>query len=212
MIRKLLVVAAAIAMPVSVIAITGGAAGAKTAPTGPGADSIHCTTESATVSFSIPLTLAGSTSGTQATTVSGTVSGCSVTGPTPEAVTGGTISGTLTAKKAGSAKKPTATCTGLLGVTKESGTLTINWSGVTIPASSTSVKSATGGTNNTDNGTFAIAGKPVSGSSFEGSDKGKSSSLGAQTVDTVTQLTDACEGGGISSLAIEATSTGITLS
>src|SRR3974377_1260985 len=73
MIRKILVIATAIAVPVGVIAATGGVAGAGGArvlqP-----DTLHCATEQAVAQFSIPFSSTGVTSGQEMTTISGSIS------------------------------------------------------------------------------------------------------------------------------------------
>jgi hypothetical protein len=90
MFRKLLVVAAAIAMPVSVIAVTGATAGAKT-PVPPN-NPVSCKI-GATVTFAFPgLSNNGavSTGKTSATTTTGTAvsgAGCSGTGGNPLTIT-----------------------------------------------------------------------------------------------------------------------------
>ena len=219
MIRKLLVVAAAIAMPVSVIAVSGGVASAK-APTGVAADTIHCTTESANVVLNPPLTPAGKTTGsaavTHVTSSTGSVSGCTVSGATSEgALVTGTISGTIYAKKAPSAKHPGSTCVGLLGTTKsgKGSTITIAWAhGTTaIPNSVIALKEVIGGSSGSPaHGSFNIIGK--SSGSFLGLDKGKSSSLLAETVLTTQALTAECTPSpGIGNVAIQATPSGISL-
>jgi hypothetical protein len=81
MIRKMLVIAAAIAMPVSVVAVTGGVAGAKKAPTPPD-PAVTCSV-SATVTFAPPgISQAGSASPakTSTTTTSATTFGGGCTG------------------------------------------------------------------------------------------------------------------------------------
>lgn len=222
MIRKMLVIAAAIAMPVSVIAVgaTSGVAGAK-APTGAADDSIHCTTEAATVNLNPPLTPAGVTTGSPAKTTitssTGSISGCTVTkGTTGVALTGvtGTITGSIFAKKAPSAKHPGSQCTGLLGTSKEAktSTIVIKWTDPAnnvIPETLVSIKEVVGGTTGT-HGSFNISGK-LSGS-FLSSDKGKSSNLAAETVQTVSTLSAECTPSpGITSVDIQATSAGLTL-
>src|SRR5450631_1840052 len=224
MIRKMLVVAAAVAMPVSVIAVTGGVAGAK-APTGIVADTIQCTTTAATVNLNPALTPSGQTSGPAATTTItsalGSVSGCTVTtgiSGTPLTNVTGNITGTITAKKAPSVKHPGSTCGGLLGASKEAkgSTLSIHWVSSTpgapvIPDSTIALKSVTGGVGGDGHGTFNVAGK-ASGS-FLGQDKGKSSSLAAETVQTVADLGAECTPSpGISTVPIQNNASGITLS
>jgi hypothetical protein len=129
MIRKMLVIAAAIAIPVSVVAVGGGISGAGT-PTGVAADSIHCTALSANVVLNPALTPGGVTTGSPATThitsATNSLTGCTVTGGTAEGPNvKGTVSGTVFGKKPPSAKHPGSTCVGLLGTTKSGSGSTI---------------------------------------------------------------------------------------
>lgn len=199
MFRKMLVIAAAIAMPVSLVAVSSGVAGAKKGPSA-ATDTATCTGLSGTISFSEPLTFAGYPSGTETTTVSGTLSGCTASGS--YAVTGlsATLSGSF-AGKPGSAKKPSGLCTGLLGTTKEKGTITVTWaSSPGIAATTIGLKSATGGTATDGNASFSLGGKYKG--SFGGSDKGAGSSVSAETTQSTTALSAECAGAGISSLSI----------
>jgi hypothetical protein len=143
MLRKIFVVAAAIAIPVSVVAVTGTTAGAK----GPSAktDTLVCTSISGTVNFSIPLTNAGNTTGgIETSTVSASVSGCTASGTFPVTVSSGSISGTF-ASKAGSTKHPSAQCGALLGTTKNKGSVSTNWSSSpAVAPTAISVKTVTG--------------------------------------------------------------------
>jgi len=200
MLRKLLVMTAAIAMPISVVAVSSGVAGAK-GPS-PATDTAQCTGISATVTFSLPLTNAGYTSGVDTTTVSGSLSGCTAAGSYgPVTISGASVSGTF-AGKAGSVKHPTGACTGLLGATKEKGSITVSWSSSPgVPATTISLKSATGGVANDGNASFSVAGKYKG--SFGGADKGKSSSINAETTQSTGTLAAECAGSGISSINIQ---------
>jgi hypothetical protein len=202
MIRKILVVAAAMAMPISIVAVTGGVAGAKGKAPSAATDTATCTGVSATVSFSIPLTTAGSPSGTETSTVSGTLSGCTAAGAYgPVTISGATISGSFSGKP-GSAKHPAATCGGLLGATKEKGTITVGWnSSPAVAATTIALKTATGGVASDGNASFSIAGKYKG--SFGGADKGKTSSVTAETTVSTGTLGAECGGAGISSITIQ---------
>ena len=113
MIRKLLVVAAAIAMPVSVVAVSGGLAGASNPHTA-GTDTIKCTKLTGTVKFSPKLTIAGYKSGATTTTVSAKLSGCTAAGSFKTKVSGGTVTGTIKGV-AGTASSPSGKCAALTG-------------------------------------------------------------------------------------------------
>ena len=205
MIRKLLVVAAAVAMPVSIVAVSGGIAGAVKPPSA-ATDTAVCTGITGTVHFSIPLTNAGVTSGAEVTTLSGTLSGCTASGAFPVTLSGGSFSATLTGKAA-SAKHPAATCGGLAGATKESGTLTTTWAGSSpaVPATTTKLKTATGGISGAV-ASFTVQGK-YSGS-FGGADKGKSSATNARTTETIASILTSCAGSGVSVLHLQGPATG----
>ncbi len=201
MIRKLLVVAAAIAMPVSVVAVSGGLAGASN-PRTAGTDTITCKALKGTVSFSPALTLKGYTSGVTTTTVKATVSGCTVKGSTKESSVTGTASGTIK-----STKGKGGTCGGLTAKSiTDAGTLTTTWKATPAAAPSVlHIKSVAGGTKNS-HGTFVIPGttKGSATGSFLGANNGGSDKTVAQTTETVTALATACASKtGLKSLAIE---------
>jgi hypothetical protein len=202
MFRKLLVVAAAIAMPVSIVAVSGGMASASSPHTA-AADTIVCTKLTGTVKFSPKLTINGYTSGISTTTVSASLSGCTVKGSTAEKVTGGTVTGTIKGT-AGTKASPSGKCASLTGSNADSGTLTTKWKATPAAANSVlNVKSVTGGTKSS-HGTFTIPGKTkgTASGSFLGANKGASDKTVAQTTDTITQILTACKAG-VSSLAIE---------
>ena len=205
MLRKLFVVAAAIAMPLSVIGVTAGTAGASKGPSA-ATDTLVCSNITGTVSFSIPLTNAGNTTGgIETSTVSATVSGCTASGTFPESVTSGSFNGTF-AGKAGSAKHPSAQFTGLLGVSKNKGAITASWSATPSVAPTTvSVKTVTGGTDGSQ-ASFQLNGKFKG--SFGGADKGKTSSSRSDTVETVGALAGQCGGAGISTIHLTNPSSG----
>jgi hypothetical protein len=219
MIRKTLVLVAAMAIPAALLVTTGGVAGAMV--TGVPADTLHCTTESATATFGIPITTKGVTSGQQTTHLTGTISGCTVSGATSVAGTvTGTFSGTLVTGKPGSAKHPAASCAGLApGTIKEKGTLTVVWSDTSDSAvnnmtSTTAVKGIAGSTitvGPNTYGLFAVKGKAGKPSLFQGIDKGKSSNVASQTDLTATALLTQCAGpGGLPSIALQAPPSGLS--
>jgi hypothetical protein len=206
MIRKLLVVAAAIAMPVSVVAVSGGIAGASNPHAGSAAtDTITCTKIAGTVKFSPALTIKGHTSGATTTTVTATVTGCTVKGSFADKVTSGAVTGTIKGA-AGTTKSPSGTCGALTGSNTDAGTLTTKWkASVTTPNSVLTLKSVAGGTKS-GHGTFTIPGttKGSATGSFLGANKGGSDKTVAQTTDTTAQLAVSCKSkSGLASLAIE---------
>ena len=224
MIRKMLVIAAAIAVPVSLVGATGGVAGAAAA-SGVQLDTLHCTTESTTATFAVPFSANGVTSGQQQmTTITGTISGCTVSGPTAVAGTvTGTVSGTLITGKPASTKHPAGMCSSLAGgvVTKEKGNLTVAWSGdplVNGRTSVTKVKSISGGTitvppvTGTVFGAFTVNGKALKTNIFQGTYKGKSSVASSMTVTPGPSLLTTCISSGLSSIAFQAQPTGLEFS
>jgi hypothetical protein len=203
MIRKLLMVAAAIALPVSVVAVSGEIAGASNGHAGSAStDTITCTKITGTVSFSPKLTLKGYTSGSTTTTVKATVSGCRVKGTFADKVTSGTMTGTIKGS-AGTATSPSGTCAGLTRSNSVTGALSARWKATPgVPSSVLTLKSITGAIKS-NHGTFTIPGS-IKGSAagpFEGTNRGASDKTVAQTTETATQLATACATG-ISSLAI----------
>lgn len=214
MLRKLLVVAAAVTIPVSVVAVGGGLANAANPHTA-AADSISCKDISGTVSFSPKLTGSGYKSGTVKDKISAKVSGCTVSGSTKETVSQGTVSGTISGA-AGTSSKPTGTCSGLSGYSTDTGTLTITWKATpAVPASTLGVKSVYGTVSKAGYGLFDIPGKVKStaGGSFVGSDKGAKDKSVAQTTSKATSILSTCEKSGLSSIGItqESGTTAVTL-
>jgi len=199
MIRKLLVIAAAIAMPVSIVAVSGGMANASS-PHTVGTDKVTCKDLTGTLTFSPKLDKAGYKSGSITTTVSASVSGCTVTGGTAETGVTGKVTGTLKGA-AGTSTKPSGKCTGVSGVGTEIGTLKITWKATpAIGTSSLPVKNDLGGTNTKGYGTFTIPGTGTAtgtGSFAGGSDKSV-----AQTVSKAGTFLASCEKSGTSSLPI----------
>lgn len=196
MIRRLILIGAAVAMPIGLIAGTSGDAGAKTVTVPVGSATATCTGLSGTVKFKPSLTLAGGTASAQSSSIKSSLSGC-----TSSAVTGtftGTVSGTLTNSSS------THSCTGLLGASPDTGTLTIKWkapSGYKFSPATTSVNvtSVTGGTvtySGDTYGEFTIPGAPDNSSSgaFTGGNSGADSTTSASTYpEDESSLTTTCE-------------------
>jgi hypothetical protein len=213
MIRKMLVIAAAVAIPVGVIGATGGlatAAGSKTA----GTDTAACKTITGTVTFSPKLTKAGYKSGHISTKITATLTGCTAAGATKETLKSGAVSGTIVGAT-GTASKPTGTCTGLAGNSVDTGTLDIKWTATpAISESALGIKSVSGGavgSGSSAHGTFTIPGttKGTASGSFLGSNKGASDKSIAETVESPTTILNTCDKSGLSSIKIQ-TETGKT--
>lgn len=197
MIRKLLVVAAAIAMPVSIVAVSGGMAGASGSPT---TATASCTGLKGSIAFTPHLSSKGDGTTPITAKVTATLSGCKGVGAT---VTAGSVSGSLKGA-AGTASKPSGTCVGLAsGNASEVGTLTIKWTPSSVPATVLNVKSDDGGTSG-GHGTFAIPGnvKSTVSGSFQGTDKGAKDKSLAETSLTAASILTSCTKG-IASLAIQ---------
>jgi hypothetical protein len=204
MIRKLLVVAAAIAMPLSLVALTGGTASANAKAGSAATDDVACTAITGTITFSPKLNDTGYTNEAVKTTVSATLTGCKATGSFKTTVTKGTVKGTITGVK-GTASKKAGTCAGLEGSSTDTGTLTTTWTASPKDANSVlGVKSVTGATSSSGHGTFTIPGKVkgTASGSFLGSNHGASDVSNAETSDTIAQILSACKAG-VSSLKIQ---------
>jgi hypothetical protein len=193
MIRKLLVVAAAIAMPVSAIAATGGLASASNPHTA-ATDTIVCKDISGTVTFTPKEDSTGYTNQSIKSTISARLTGCTTAGSTHEAVTLGVVTGSLTGTK-GTVSKPAGKCSGLIGSSTDAGALSTKWSASpAVPNSVLNVKSVTGGANSKGYGTFTIPGsvKGTAIGSFEGTDHGAKDKSVAQTVLKASALLTTC--------------------
>jgi len=203
MFRKLLVVAAAIAMPISLVALTGGTASANAKAGSAATDTVVCTAIAGTISFSPKLNNTGYTNQAIKTTVSATLTKCKAAGSFKTTVTKGVVTGSITGVK-GTTKKKAGTCAGLEGSSTDTGTLTTKWTASPADANSVlGVKSVKGGTASS-HGTFTIPGtvKGTASGSFLGANKGASDQSNAETTDTLTQILAACKAG-ISSLKIQ---------
>ena len=206
MIRKLLLVAAATAMPLGIIAATGGVASAKTT-VNVANDSVTCADVSGTVTFSPPLTLSGGATHSQTTTVSASLKKCGVTGPNAAKVTGGTVSGTIVDPST------TGSCTGLSGASVVTGSLSTTWKSKDIlqpgSTSTTTFNQDVGSTYTKGKNSYGLFEIPGAGGTigvsgdFTGSNGGATSSIEAQTKDTDAQIVTQCESpGGLSTLTI----------
>jgi hypothetical protein len=202
MIRKVLTVAAAIAIPVSVVAATGTIAGAGAPKVDATNYTVSCTSITATAKFNPPLTSAGGAASNEATSISGSGSGCTVTpssGGTPVTVSGVKIKGTINDATS------THTCGGLITPTTESGSLTAKWSASPKLTSSSSVinpTSVTGGAGADGNATFSLSYGMATSGPFQGTDSGTSSTTSAETTTSISDILTLCGGKGIKKLGI----------
>ncbi len=205
MIRKLLVVAAAIAMPVTAIAVSSGTATASSPQTA-ATDTIICKDITGTVTFSPKEDAAGYVGQSVKSTISATLSGCTASGATKETVTKGVVTGSITGAK-GTTKSPAGTCAGLVSKSStDTGTLTVKWRATpTVPNSGLNVKSIAGGTTSGGYGFFTIPGsvKGTANGSFLGSNSGASDTSTSQTKLKASALATTClSSSGLSSIAI----------
>ncbi len=209
MIRKMLVIAAAIAVPVSVVAATAGTAGAGGTTVDATHYTVSCTGITATADFSPALTTAGAASSPEKTTIKGSASDCTVTpttGGTAVTVTGAKVSGIITNATSDH------TCTGLTSPTTETGSLTVKWKTspkLTATSSVVMPTTVTGALGTDLHATFAIAFGAGATGPFQGTDGGAGSSVNAETVDNAGVINGLCGGKkGLSKLSIQPNSNG----
>ena len=196
--KKLLVAAAAVAMPVGLVAATGGIASAK----GPMIDvsnaSITCTNVTGQLKFAPALTVAGGKP--ENTNVKLTVTGCTVSGVAGVTVSSGKGAGVLHSASNGAG--------GLLGATAVTGQVNIKWASspkLTSKMSTVTVTFFTGGTSTDGFATLDItAGHASVSGDFSGGDNGALTTLHAETGQSVATLgTDIGPGGkGIKSVTM----------
>ena len=204
MIRKLLVVAAAAAMPVAAIAATAAVSGAAGTPK---VDATHytvsCTGITATAKFKPALTNTATAASNEATSITGTGSGCTATptaGGTAVAVSGVKIKGTINDASS------THTCAGLTQPTSETGSLSLKWTTSPKLTNGTSVVNPTtvqGGLGADQHATFSLSFGPASSGPFQGTDSGTSSTTSAETTATAGAILTTCGAkGGLKSIGI----------
>lgn len=220
MLRKLLLAAAAVAMPIGVVAATAGPASAAKVIDNTGPAHASCTSSGGSITFKVPIGIVTS-GGYQAPTknkgqqikVAGVVFTC-----TSSAVTGtftGTLSGKIKTTNPTDTPAQEYSCTGLVGVSPVppgtlAGTLKVKWAapvGQKFGGGSKTaitVTSISGGVDGGGHGTFTIPGHPGTGSlsgSFAGTDGGASSTSTNATADTEASLAGLCSSAaGLSSI------------
>jgi hypothetical protein len=194
MIRKLLLIGAAAAVPAGLI-VGGGVAAASG-----GVDATHytvtCTTVSGSAKFSPPIT-SSEAAGTTKTTVKATLGGCTAVGTPTVTVTSGKTSGSFTST---SHVAGTNGCSALAGTSVESGSLTTKWKTspkLTSGSSVTPVTETYGYAASDGHAGFELPkpGDPASGTgSFEGTDGGAGDQSNAESTVTATALLTTCLG------------------
>jgi hypothetical protein len=213
MLRKMLLIAAAVAMPVGIVTATAGTAGAAKTPDATGAPATaSCSLSGGTISFKVPIGIV-TPGGYQAPTKNKgqkiKIDGVNLT-CTSSAVAGtftGVAKGKITTTNPGDTPTQEYSCTGLVGVSPApggtlSGSLKIKWTppvGQTFTGGKKTLNTITsikGGVDGTGHGTFTIPGNPGTGSltgSFPGSDAGASSTSTDATADTEATLAAQCQ-------------------
>jgi len=194
MIRKILLIGAAAAIPAGLIV------GAGVAAASGGVDATHatvtCTTVSGSAKFSPPIS-SSEAAGTTTTKVKATLGGCTASGIVGLTVTSGKTSGSFTSN---SHVVGTNGCSALAGVSPETGTLTTKWKTspkLTSGSSVTPVTEVNGYLAGDGNAGFELPkpGDPASGTgSFQGTDGGKADQSNAESTVPATTLIASCEG------------------
>ena len=186
--KKFALAAAAVAMPIGILASTSGLAFAGghggSGKVDASQDTISCTLGAAQAQLAPKVTTTPKAKVNSVIAVS--LTGCTVSGPTAAAFTGVTVTGAGT----GVLHASTTGVTGLPATLATRGKITIQWStpGVQlkVPFSQLSVGSVTVGTNGT-NATVAISATSVKGN-FGGTDAGATSAMPATTTQTLADL------------------------
>lgn len=181
--KRLLLTAAAVAMPVGLVVATGGIASAGSPATDVTNASITCSTVSGSLKFAPALSLAGGQP--ENTNVKLAVSGCTVSGAPGVTVSAGKGSGVL--------HSASNAATGLLGSTAVTGQVNIKWKSnvkLTSKQSTVTVTFFTGGTSTDGFATLDIlAGHASVSGDFSGGDAGAGTTLHAETGQSVATLT-----------------------
>jgi hypothetical protein len=194
MIRKVLLVAAAVAVPAGLI-IGGGVAGAGGSKFNATNDTATCTTVSGSAKFS-PAITTSEAAGTTTTTVKATLGSCT-TNAAGLTITSGKTSGSFVSN---SHTAGTNGCTALAGTDPETGSLSTSWKTSPKLSSGDSVTPVTQtyGTIASDgNAQFEIpgpGGTPSGTGSFQGTNGGGSDGSDAQTTTSAASILATCEG------------------
>ena len=194
MLRKLLLVAAATAMPIGFIAASGGLASARPAPpVNATPASVTCTGISGSAKFS-PAMTSDETAGSGTTTIKAALTGCTTNDGVT--VTGAKVAGVLTSTSTAGENG----CAALAGSSSDTGNLTTTWKTTPKLVTKTStidVKSIAGSIGSDGNATFNIPGSTPNGAasgSFQGTNGGASERTAAQTTTSAASILTTCEG------------------
>ena len=194
--KKLLLTAAAVAMPLGAIAGTASVAGAAAPKTDATHASIDCTGVTGTVKFAPALTLTGGKP--ENSNIKLSLSGCTVTGAAGVAISAGSGAGVL--------HSASNSATSLLGANTVTGSVKIKWTSnvkLTNKDSTVTVTVVTGGTPTDGYASLAvISGDASVSGDFAGTDSGATSTLYTETTQSVASLTTAALGKGVKSVTL----------
>ncbi len=212
MIRKLLLVAAATAMPIGLITATGGMASAATSPVNATKATVKCTGITGTATFS-PAVTSSETAGSGTTSIKATLTGCTTNDKVK--VTGAKVSGSLkTTRTAGENG-----CVALAGNNAAAGKLTTTWTTspkLASPTSTIAVASIAGSVGSDGNATFTIPGSTPNGKpsgSFQGKNHGASDSTTAQSTASAASILSTCDSSkGLKSFKFKSPASGAAVS
>ena len=208
MIRKLLIVPAATAVPLGMAAAVGSSAGAGAPKVNATDATVTCTGISGSAKFS-PAITSDESAGTSKTTIKATLTGCTTNDGVT--VTKASASGVLTSTRTAGENG----CTALAGSSDDTGTLTTKWT--TTPklssgSSAIKVNSVSGSVGSDGNATFSIPGSVPNGTpsgSFQGTNGGASDATSAQTTTSAASILTTCDGKkGLKSFKIESPASG----
>lgn len=201
--KHLAVGAAAILLPMGVVAASASVAGAKKTPPAAPVDvshaSVSCSTVTGKVTFSPKLT--GTGGHPLASTISLKLSGCSVSGATVSGLTGQVV-GTINSADNGilSLAAPNAAVTGSLAVTWKAGKSTPITSSTSTVHVTVINGGATDGTNADSHVIFTITTRASVTGDFQGSDSGATSAFSGTSSDTIPGLLPKLAHTGVSKL------------
>jgi hypothetical protein len=193
MIRKLLLVAAATAMPLGFIAATGGLATASTPPVNATTATVTCTGITGTAKFS-PAVTTNEAAGPSTTSIKAVLTGCTTNDGVT--VTGAKVAGSLSSTRTANENG----CVALAESSSSVGNLTTKWKTtpkLTAPSSTIAVNSIAGSVGGNGHADFTIPGTTPNGAasgSFQGLNGGASDTTTAQSTATAATILSTCEG------------------
>lgn len=200
--KKFLLAAAAVAMPMGMLVATAGAASAH------GVSKVNVSKDSISCAVAATAALAPKVTTTPPAKVNSTIhvtlSGCTVTGANAAAFTGVTVTGSGT----GVLHATTTGLTGLPATAPTAGKITVTWRAGSVhlsaPQSKVTIGSVTAAAAVDGNVALSIGSTSVKGD-FGGADNGASSSLAAETTQSLADLATALTTTGLSSVAFGGT-------